>query len=43
MELYRLTDDPGEKKNLFGKADVAADQQKMLDLLNEFTEVKLAQ
>jgi choline-sulfatase len=41
-ELYRLSDDPVEKKNLWGKADVAAEQQKMVDLLLEFVEVTLA-
>jgi arylsulfatase A-like enzyme len=42
-ELYRLSDDPGEDRDLFGKPEVAAEQQRMIDLLNELVEVRLAQ
>ena len=41
-ELYRLADDPAEAKDLWGKAEAAADQQRMVDLLLEFAEVTLA-
>ena len=41
-ELYRLTDDPSEDHNVWGQAAVAADQQKMLDLMLDFVEVTLA-
>lgn len=41
-ELYRLSDDPGEEHDVWGKAEVADDQRRMTDLLLEFVEVTLA-
>ncbi len=41
-ELYRLADDPGEKTDRWDDPGVAADQQKMVELLLDFVEVTLA-